>query len=256
MYNRKDFKPFNEIVREHDEEEDRITPSSDIHYTIKDMDEADRPREKLISKGTEALSTAELLAILIGGGTTKRTAVELAQDILRDCGNRLVNLSRMTKDELMTYDGIGEARALSIIAAAEIGRRRASESIRDIEQIDDGHTVLAYMQPKIQDLTHEQSWALLMNNDGRLLRCTLISKGGITETSVDVRILFKAACLANATCFILVHNHPSGNLRPSRADEELTIRVAKAGQTMNIRMLDHVIVTDGDYYSFAENGKL
>ena len=259
MYNNKDFKPFNSTVKEEEEQstaELTLTQPSDTHCTIKDMNEADRPREKLMSKGAEALTTAELLAILIGGGTTKRTAVELAQDILDDCGNKLVNLSRMTKDELMLYDGIGEARALSIIAAAEIGRRRSTESIKDIQRIMDGQDVIAYMQPKIQDLTHEQSWALLMNNDARLLKCAMISKGGITETSVDVRILFKAACLANATCFILVHNHPSGNLHPSRADEELTHRVAKAGQTMNIRMIDHVIVTDGDYYSFAENGKI
>ncbi len=228
--------------------------SAMTHSTIKDMAAEDRPREKLMDKGVEALTIAELLAILIGGGTKEKTAVELMQDIMNDCEGKLVNLSRMTMEDLMEYRGIGEAKALSIIAAAEIGRRRTLERISEIKKVENGKDVLELMQPRIQDLSHEESWALLLNNDGRLLRCVHLSQGGLTETAVDVRMLYKHACLANATCLIIVHNHPSGNLRPSAADKDLTQRVKKAGAIMNIRMLDHVIVTDGDYYSFAENG--
>lgn len=223
---------------------------------IKEWAEEDRPREKLMAKGVEALTNAELFAILIGSGTTKKSAVELMQEVLNDCGNQLRNLNRMTLKALIAYNGIGEAKALSIIAAAEIGRRRAEEQNQDIVQFIDSKLVQQYMKPKIQDLSHEESWVLLLNNSAKLLHCAHLSQGGLTETMVDVRMLLKEALLHDATCFILVHNHPSGNPRPSRPDDELTMRVKKAAQTLNIRMLDHVIVTDTDYFSFAENGKL
>lgn len=223
---------------------------------IKEWAEEDRPREKLMAKGVEALTNAELFAILIGSGTTKKSAVELMQEVLSDCGNQLRNLNRMTLKALTGYNGIGEAKALSIIAAAEIGRRRAEEQSQDIVQFTDSKLVLQYMKPKIQDLSHEESWVLLLNNSAKLIHCAHLSQGGLTETMVDVRMLLKEALLHDATCFILVHNHPSGNPRPSRPDDELTMRVKKAAQTLNIRMLDHVIVTDTDYFSFAENGKL
>ncbi|MCQ2213690.1 MAG: DNA repair protein RadC [Bacteroidaceae bacterium] len=226
------------------------------HITIKDLDASDRPRERLMAHGASALSTAELLAILIGGGTTEKTAVELMQEIMDSCDNRLVNLSRLTLSDLTSYKGIGEARALSIIAAAEIGRRRSEENMSDVRQFADAQTVYQYFRPKIQDLTHEQSWALLLNNNSRLIRCVLLSTGGLTETTVDPRLLFREACQANATCFILVHNHPSGSTRPSRFDNELTERLHRAAQTMCIHLIDHIIVTDGDYYSYAESGKL
>lgn len=223
---------------------------------IKEWAEEDRPREKLMAKGVEALTNAELFAILIGSGTTKKSAVELMQEVLSDCGNQLRNLNRMTLKALTGYNGIGEAKALSIIAAAEIGRRRAEEQSQDIVQFTDSKLVLQYMKPKIQDLSHEESWVLLLNNSAKLIHCAHLSQGGLTETMVDVRMLLKEALLHDATCFILVHNHPSGNPRPSHPDDELTMRVKKAAQTLNIRMLDHVIVTDTDYFSFAENGKL
>jgi len=241
----KHFNPFNDVVME-----------SNSHSTLKEMSEEDRPREKLLAKGASALTTAELLAILIGGGTTEKTAVELMQDIMNECDNSLISLSRLTVDDLLAYKGIGEARALSIIAAAEIGRRRSEEKLSEVKQFGDASMVYEYFRPKIQDLTHEQSWAILLNNNARFIKCVSLSTGGLTETSVDPRILFRNACIANATCFILIHNHPSGSIRPSRADNELTDRIRKAGATMNIRLMDHVIVTDGDYYSYAENGKL
>lgn len=230
--------------------------SEHIHKTIHHLSEEDRPREKLMAKGVEALTNAELFAILIGGGTRKKTAVELMQDILNDCDNRLYNLNRLTLQDLMAYNGIGEAKALTIIAAAEVGRRRAIEKADEIARFESGKVVFDYMQPRIQDLNHEESWVILLNNNAKLIHCAHLSKGGLTETAVDVRILLKQALLHDSTCFILVHNHPSGNMRPSNEDNRLTERVKKAAEVMNIRMLDHVIVSDSDYYSYAENGKI
>lgn len=226
------------------------------HTSIKQQAEEDRPREKLMAKGVEALTNAELLAILIGGGTTKKTAVELMQEVLRDCGDTLRGLHHMTLQDLMRFNGIGEAKALTIIAAAEIGKRRMMEDSKQIEQFRTGADVLKYMSPIIQDLTHEESWVMLLNNNAQLLHFAQLSTGGLTETTVDVRMLLKKALLHDATSFILIHNHPSGNLRPSRYDEELTQRVNRGAQAVNLRMIDHVIVTEGDYYSFSENGKI
>ena len=226
------------------------------HTSIKHWAEEDRPREKLMAKGAEALTNAELLAILIGGGTTKKSAVELMQEVLHDCGDTLRGLNHMTLQDLLRYNGIGEAKALTIIAAAEIGKRRMMEDSRQIPQMRTGADVLKFMSPIIQDLNHEESWAMLLNNNARILHLTHLSSGGLAETTVDVRMLLKEALLHDATCFILVHNHPSGNMRPSRYDEELTQRLNRAAQAINLRMIDHVIVTEGEYYSFSENGKL
>lgn len=230
------------------------------YISIKEWAEEDRPREKMAARGAGALTKAELLAIIIGSGTTKKSAVELMTEILRDCDGRLANLSKMTLEGLTSYDGIGPAKALSIMAAAEIGRRRAEESSDDMVRVECGTDVMKYMRPKVQDLTHEESWVLLLNNNARIIRCAHLSSGGLTETSVDVRMLLKEALLSNATSFILIHNHPSGRMTPSRADKDLTQRVQKAGQAVNIRMIDHVIVSDSsdmnNYYSFSENGYL
>lgn len=230
------------------------------YISIKNWSLEDRPREKMMDRGAEALTKAELLAIIIGSGTTKKSAVELMNEVLRDCDGRLSNLSKKTLEELTSYDGIGPAKALSIMAAAEIGRRRALESTIDLQQIRTGEDVMRYMRPKVQDLEHEESWALLLNNNSSIIKCVHLSTGGITETIVDVRLLLKEAILSNATCFILVHNHPSGRVSPSKFDKELTTNVYKAGKTLNIRMLDHVIVTDStdmnNYFSFSEHGYL
>ena len=234
------------------------TPISDHGNSIKEWAEEDRPREKMMARGAQALTKAELLAIIIGSGTPRKSAVALMADILRDCDDRLANLSKMSLEALERYDGIGPAKALSIMAAAEIGRRRAEESAADMVQFISGTDVMRYMRPKVQDLTHEESWVLLLNNNARLIRCVHLSSGGISETSVDVRLLLKEALLSNATAIILIHNHPSGRITPSRQDHDLTLQVKKAAHTVNIRMLDHVIVTDSSdlthYYSFAENG--
>lgn len=249
---RKDFQPFNEEPVQKVREEVEGTS----YTSIKHWAEEDRPREKLMAKGAEALTNAELLAILIGGGTTKKSAVELMQEVLHDCGDTLRGLNHMTLHDLLRYNGIGEAKALTIIAAAEIGKRRMMEDSRQIPQMRTGADVLKFMSPIIQDLNHEESWAMLLNNNARILHLSHLSTGGLAETTVDVRMLLKEALLHDATCFILVHNHPSGNMRPSRYDEELTQRLNRAAQAINLRMIDHVIVTEGDYYSFAENGKI
>lgn len=223
---------------------------------IKDLAEADRPREKLMEKGEEALTNAELLAILIGSGTPKKSAVELMHEILTVCDNRLSLLGRMTIAELMTFNGIGEAKAITLKAAAELGRRRAMERADDLVKFSDSVSIYNYMYPLMRDLVGEESWVLLLNNNLRLIRRVRLSTGGLTETLVDVRRVMKEVLQADATCFVLVHNHPSGSLRPSREDDRLTERVRRAAETLNVRMIDHVIVTDGGFYSYQDEGKM
>lgn len=224
---------------------------------IKDLSADDRPREKLLAKGSEALSKAELLAILIGSGSPTKNAVELMVEVLRDCDDRLILLNRLSVEELMKYNGIGQAKAITLKAAMELGRRRAQEeALTDLKVISTAQQVYDYMHPDVRELTHEESWAFLLNNSSRLIKRVRLSQGGRTETSVDVRILLRHALLAEATSVILVHNHPSGACRPSQEDNRLTERVAQACRAVNLRLIDHVIVTDGDYYSFSENGKL
>lgn len=257
----KGFRPFNDTPKVAEPEQSTTNFgtgefSSPAYVSIKNWAEEDRPREKLMNKGVEALTNAELFAILIGNGTAKKSAVELMQEILKHCDGKLRNLNHMQLQDLVQFNGIGEAKALTIIAAAEIGKRRMKEDSNDITQFRSGYDVLRYMSPIIQDLSHEESWAILLNNNSRLLHLAHLSSGGLAETTVDVRMLLKQALLHDATCFILVHNHPSGNLRPSKADEELTQRVKRASQAINIRMIDHVIVTEGGYYSFSEEGRL
>ena len=222
------------------------------HAPIKQWAEEDRPREKLMAKGAEALTNAELFAILIGNGTAKKSAVELMQEVLRSCGGMLRNLNHLTLQDLMQFNGIGEAKALTIIAAAELGKRRMMEDSKEIEVIRNGADVLRYMNPIIQDLTHEESWALLLNNNARLLHLSHLSTGGLAETVVDVRMLLKEALLHDATSFILVHNHPSGSPHPGRNDIQLTGQLRSALSTFDIILTDHVIITDRQFYSFAD----
>ena len=223
---------------------------------IKDLAEADRPRKKLMEKGEEALTNAELLAILIGSGTPKKSSVELMHEILTVCDNRLSLLGRMTIAELMIFNGIGEAKAITLKAAAEVGRRRAMERTDDLVKFSDSVSIYNYMYPLMRDLVGEESWVLLLNNNLRLIRRVRLSTGGLTETLVDVRRVMKEVLQADATCFVLVHNHPSGSLRPSREDDRLTERVRRAAETLNVRMIDHVIVTDGGFYSYQDEGKM
>ena len=217
--------------------------------------EEDRPREKMASLGTAALSSAELLAILIGSGSTKESAVDLMKKILADCNNNLNTLGKMTIRDLCQYNGIGEAKAITILAACELGKRRQAETPEERPDLGTATRIYNHMHPIMQDLDVEEFWALLMNQHYRLIKKVRISHGGITETAVDIRIIMKEAVLANTTILAVCHNHPSGNLSPSKADEALTRSISRACEVMNIHFLDHVIVTDGQYYSFHEQGK-
>ena len=215
----------------------------------------DRPREKMADLGTEALSNAELLAILIGSGSTDESAVELMKHVLADCNNNLNTLGKKSIHDLTKYKGIGEAKASTILAACELGKRRQAESPEERPDLSTATKIYRHMHHLMQDLDVEEFWVLLMNQHYRLIKKVKISHGGITETAVDIRIIFKEAVLANATILAVCHNHPSGNLTPSRADEELTKSIQKACELMRIYFMDHVIVTDGQYYSFHELGK-
>ena len=215
----------------------------------------DRPREKMADLGTEALSNAELLAILIGSGSTDESAVELMKHVLADCNNNLNTLGKKSIQDLTKYKGIGEAKAITILAACELGKRRQAESPEERPDLSTATKIYRHMHHLMQDFDVEEFWVLLMNQHYRLIKKVKISHGGITETAVDIRIIFKEAVLANATILAVCHNHPSGNLTPSRADEELTKSIQKACELMRIYFMDHVIVTDGQYYSFHELGK-
>ena len=215
----------------------------------------DRPREKFMDRGAEALTNAELLAILIGSGNTKETAVDLMKRILADCDDKLNVLGRKTMEELTDYNGIGAAKAITILAACELGRRRQSENV-DRLKMDSASSIYLYLHPKMQDLGVEQAWVLLMNQNFKLIKGERLSVGGISETSIDVRQVHKLALINNATVLAIAHNHPSNNPRPSRDDDRITERMKKACDIMRIHFLDHVIVTDGQYYSYHEQGRL
>lgn len=223
--------------------------------SITRMAEEDRPRVKMMRVGVEGLTTAELIAILLGSGNTQETAVELAQRILRDCGGSLRRLARRSADELKTYDGVGDAKALALVAVAELARRRDMEDMEDV-LLEDAEKMYKYIRPLMCDLDVEESYVILMNHAFKVIKHVKLSRGGLTETAVDVRLMIKEAVLNNATIIALAHNHPSGNLHPSRDDDRLTERVKEACAIMRIHMADHIIVTGKGYYSYVENGKL
>jgi len=222
--------------------------------TIANWSPDDQPREKLRDNGAQTLTDAELLAILVGSGYPGVSAVELMQKILADCGNNLNTLGKMSIHELMQYKGVGEAKAITILAACELGKRRQQEKPEERPDLGTATRIYNHMHPKMQDLDTEEFWLLLMNQNYRLIKQLRIAHGGITEVAVDVRLLLKEALLCNATILAVCHNHPSGSLTPSMADRELTKTIMQACQVMRIKFLDHVIVTDGHYYSFHEEG--
>ena len=224
--------------------------------TITQWNEEDRPREKLMRLGGEALSDAELLAIIIGGGVVGKTAVDITKQILKDCDNNLAVLSKRTLEQLMSYHGIGEAKAISIMAVAELGRRRELAQMPERKKLDNSKAIYDELWPRMRDLDVEEAYLVLMNQSYKHIDTIRLSHGGITETAVDVRVIMKHAIQQNATIIAIAHNHPSGNTHPSRDDEMLTKRIADACRTMRIHFCDHIIVTDGDYYSFRDNGKI
>lgn len=224
--------------------------------TIADWAEDDRPREKLARLGAAALSNAELLAILIGSGSTDESAVGLMKRVLSDCNNNLNTLGKRTIADLTRYKGMGPAKAITILAACEIGKRRQLEKAEERPDLGSATAIYNHLHPLMQDLDTEEAWILLMNQNFKLIKRERISHGGISETAVDVRIIIREALLNNATIIALAHNHPSQNPRPSRDDDRLTQRVKQACEVMRIYFADHIIVTDGRYYSYREEGKL
>lgn len=224
--------------------------------TIANWSPDDQPREKLRDNGPQTLTKAELLAILVGSGYPGVSAVELMQKILERCNNNLNTLGKMSIRELMEFKGVGEAKAITILAACELGKRRQMESPEERPDVGTATLIYNHMHPMLQDLDVEEFWVLLMNQNQRLIKQVRISYGGITETAVDIRIIMREAVLANATILAVCHNHPSGNLRPSQHDNDLTTQLQQACQLMRIHLMDHVIITDGAYFSYRESGRL
>lgn len=224
---------------------------------IKDWAEEDRPREKMLLKGVSALSDAELLGILIGSGNKNETAVELAQRILYSVGNNLNTLGKQDiKDLIKNFNGIGEAKAITIAAAMELGKRRKLSEMVSHPRITSSEDVYHLLQPLLGDLKHEEVWILLLNKANKVMKKMQVSKGGIAGTVVDIRMIMKEAIDSLASAMILCHNHPSGNSNPSGDDNNITRRLKEAGNIMDIRLLDHIIVCDHSYYSYLDEGKL
>lgn len=224
-------------------------PSS---FSIKNWSQDDQPREKLLHKGKAALSDAELVAILIGSGNRDESAVDLCKRILASTNNNLSALGKLSIKQLMEFKGIGEAKAISIIAALELGRRRRGEEALEKKKITSSNSVFELMQPVIGELEHEEFWIIYLNNSNRVIQKNQLSKGGITGTLVDVRLVLKNALEHGATGLILAHNHPSGTLKPSEADKQITLKLKTAAQSLDIKVLDHLIITEKAYFSFAD----
>ena len=223
---------------------------------ITDWAVEDRPREKLILKGTASLSDAELLGILISSGTKDKSAVDLGRELLGIVNNNLNSLGKLTISDLKKLNGIGPARAVTIAAALELGRRRKLAEIPEVPQIKCSKDVADIFQPLLSDLAHEEFWILYLNRSNKVIDRIKLSQGGISGTVTDVRIVMKRAIECLASGIIVCHNHPSGNLNPSESDSRITQKIKEAGNLMDIQLLDHLIISDKDYYSFADNGLL
>ena len=227
-----------------------------LPFSIKNWATEDRPREKLISKGRLSLTDAELIAILLGSGNSNESAVDLSKRILYSTQNNLNKLGKLSLQQLTSFKGIGEAKAVTIIAAMELGRRRRGEEAIEKVKITSSSSVFEVLQPIIGELDHEEFWILYLNNSNKIIEQFQISKGGITGTLVDVRITLRKALELGAVSLILAHNHPSGNLNPSEADKQLTKKLKTAAESLDIKILDHIIVTEKTYFSFADEGLL
>lgn len=224
--------------------------------SIKFLAEDDRPREKFLLKGKNALSDAELLAIIMGSGNREDSAVELGRKILNSVGNNWHNLSLLQISELIKFKGVGEAKAISIATALEIGRRRAAQEVPEKIQITQSSDIYKVLQPFLSDLQTEEFWVIFLNQNNRLIGKSKLSSGGINQSVVDVRILFKAALDHFATGIVIAHNHPSGNLKPSQEDLKITKQIMEAGTLLNIQLLDHLIIAQNSFLSFADENLL
>lgn len=226
------------------------------NIAINNWAEADRPREKLERLGANALSDAELLAILIGSGTANESAVDLMKRILKDCNNNLNTLGKLSLHRLEEYKGIGPAKAITILAACELGKRRQRAKVEDAPLLNSAEAIYNYMHTTIQDLDIEEGWILMMKQNFRLIEAKRISIGGLTMAPIDIRLMMKEALMKNTTILAFCHNHPSGNTSPSHEDDLLTTRIRKACELLSIHFADHVVLTDGKYYSYREEGRL
>jgi len=224
--------------------------------SIKSLAEDDRPREKFLLKGRNSLSDSELLAIIMGSGNRNESALDLARKILDSAGNNWNTLSRLSLKDLMKFNGIGEAKAISIAAALEIGNRKASQEIPERVKITGSESVFRLLSPYLSDLPTEEFWAVFLNQSNQVIHKTQLTKGGISESLVDVRILFKIALEHFATGIIIAHNHPSGNLKPSNADLIITKKIKDSGNLLNIKLLDHLIIAQNTFLSFADENLL
>lgn len=225
-----------------------------MYTPINQWAEDDRPREKFLLKGKSALSDSELLAILIGSGSRNESAIQLCQRILAFTNNNLNQLGKLSIQQLTQFKGIGEAKAITIAAALELGRRRRSEEAVELTKITSSKAVFEIMQPIIGELPHEEFWVLYLNNSNKVIYKSQLSKGGITGTIVDVRLIFKTVFEHNATAIILTHNHPSGKLMASEQDIQVTKKIKLAAQQLDVNLLDHIIVTENGFYSFNDEG--
>ena len=224
--------------------------------SIKEWDDADRPREKLLAKGKQALSNAELIAILLGSGSRDESAVDLSKRILKSVDNSLPELSKMSIAELIKFKGIGEAKAISIMAAMELGRRRLGADVYERKKIASSRDVFEIFQSELADSQYEEFWILLLNRANKIMKKVKIGDGGVSGTVADPKRIFRAALDSMASSIILCHNHPSGNITPSNADIGLTKKVVNGATYFDISVLDHIIIGDGNFYSFADNGRM
>ena len=225
--------------------------------SVKDWSPDDQPREKLLTKGVNALSDAELLAIIIGSGNTEETSVELSQRILQTVENNINQLGKLSVNQLVSgFKGIGNAKAISIVAALELGKRRKAEDMKNRKQILCSADIYNYFYPVFCDLPHEEFWALFLNSTNRIIDRVKISQGGIAQTPVDGRLVYKEALSRLASYVILSHNHPSGNPKPSGLDDETTFRIKKGLRLLEIPLLDHLIFCEGNYYSYADEERI
>jgi len=233
-----------------------MKPYDPARISIKEWAEEDRPREKLLLKGKAALSDAELVGILLGSGTKSLSAVDLAKHVLSYADNNLNQLARWTVKDLMKFNGIGEAKAISIVSALELGRRRKAEEIQTKPKLGSSQLAFEYIKGDLEDLLHEEFWVIMLKRNNEVIKKMQVSAGGIAGTVADIRLIFKQAIQELASNLILVHNHPSGNLKPSDRDIRLTRKFVEAGHLLDINVLDHLIVTQSDYYSFRDDGMI
>ncbi len=226
------------------------------HLSIKDLSEEDRPREKLLQHGETSLSNAELLAIVLGSGNREQSAVDLAKEILQKSDNDLNKFGRLSLGDLMQFKGIGEAKAISVIATLELGRRRKLSEIGIKQSIQNSKDVFELFNETLSDIDYEEFWVLLLNRGNRIIKKYKVSQGGLSGTVTDVRLIIKESVLLLSSGIVLVHNHPSGNINPSNQDIELTKKISIAVKYFSINLLDHLIIGLGAYYSFADEGIL